>query len=137
MISLNILFANDDVLTQWLMSEVLSGVGFTVTSVCRGTQVIDLLAEAPDYDILVIDAGLPDISDGCDVVRHWRRALPGRPIVFTGPARGVLQPLHLSESFLRAPFSADALLRAVDMALEDACFRPVLPTVAAVAHHIH
>ena len=30
MISLNILFANDDVLTQWVMADVLAEAGFTV-----------------------------------------------------------------------------------------------------------
>ena len=31
-----VLFADDDVLTQWIMTEVLTGVGYGVVSACRG-----------------------------------------------------------------------------------------------------
>ena len=138
MISLNILFANDDVLTQWVMSDVLKRTGFVVTSVCRGGQVVDLLGDAPEFDLLLVDATLSDSSDQCEAARQWRRALPGRPIIFTGPDRNALrQPLQSNERFLRTPFSAAALLRTIDNALEAACFRPMLPPMAPLPQHMH
>ena len=138
MISCNILFANDDVLTQWVMVEVLTGAGFTVSSACRGQQVMDMLSDAPDFDIMLIDTALPDSPGGDDVIQRWRNALPGRPIIHTGARRNSLgRPLLANESFLQMPFSAGSLLRIIDAALEEACFRPFLPATIRPNHHVH
>ncbi len=138
MISLNILFANDDVLTQWVMTDVLTGAGFTVASACRGQQVIDLLRDSSDYDVLLIDTALLETENEAEIGQIWRKALPGRPLIFTGPPRDALRlQLHQNESFLCAPFSAGALLRAIDGALEDAFFRPIVPAPSNRSHHVH
>ena len=51
---------------------------FAVASVCRASQIMELLADAPEFDILLLDTALPDNLDGYDIARAWRRALPGR-----------------------------------------------------------
>ena len=138
MISLNILFANDDVMTQWVMADVLTEAGFTVFGACRGTQVVELLDGAPDFDLLLMELALNDTPPGIDVAHQWRRALPGRPIIYTGPHRDALrEPLNDNESFLRAPFGAGLLLRAVDAALEDAFYRPALSARHRPSQHVH
>ena len=138
MISLSILFANDDVLTQWVMTEVLTEAGFDVVSACRGQQVLELLSDTPEFDLLLVDLAMSDVVDEHQIACHWRQALPGRPIVYTGPDRSRLRrPLSLSESFLRTPFNAGVLLRTVDAALEDACFRTMRPEVPSRMQHVH
>ncbi len=138
MISLNILFANDDVLTQWVMADVLAEAGFTVVGACRGTQVLELLDGAPDFDLLLIELALADTPPGIDIAHRWRQAMPGRPIIYTGPQREALrEPLKYNESFLRTPFGAGLLLRTVDAALEDAFYRPAIPALLGHTQHIH
>ena len=138
MISLSVLFANDDVMTQWIMSEVLTGAGFDVVSACRCHEAMDLLRDGPECDVLLADLALSDMAEDHQLARAWQRALPGRPIIYTGPDRGVLRrPLAVNESFLRTPFSASLLLRTVDAALEEACFRPVFPPIADQQRHLH
>ena len=138
MISMNILFANDDVLTQWVMADVLTEAGFTVVGACRGTQVVELLDGTPDFDLLLIELALTDTPPGIDIAYRWHRAMPGRPIIYTAPHRSALrEPLRHNETFLRAPFGAGLLLRTVDAALEDAFYRPALPSVPGASQHIH
>ena len=138
MISLNILFANDDVLTQWVFTDVLAGAGFTVVSACRAQQVIELLRDDPDFDVLLLDTALLQSQLGEDVGQLWREVLPGRPVIYTGPEYNAIR-CHLSrgESFLREPFAAGTLLRRIDTALARSCFRPVSPSVFRQTHHVH
>ena len=138
MSSMSILFANDDVLTQWVMSEVLAEAGFSVVSACRAEQVIDLLDDAPEFDVLLADLTLSDSAGSLDVGRHWRDALPGRPVIYTGPDGSALRrPLLFGERFLVTPFSAGALLQTIDSALEDACFQPLAFTQAFGRYQLH
>ncbi len=138
MISPHILFANDDVITQWVSTEVLTGAGFTVESACRGQQVLDLLRDAPDYDVLLIDAAMLEMAAGVEIGPLWRRLLPGQPVIYTGsPHDGLRLQLQRHESFLRAPFAPAALLHAIDLALEEARFRSVIPALLRPNHHVH
>ena len=138
MISLNILFANDDVLTQWVMTEVLTGAGFTVASACRGSQVVELLEDASDFDMLLIDLALPDMAATSEIVEFWRGARPGRPILYTGARQDALrEPLRRNEGFVRTPFSAGVLLRTIDLLLEEAFYQPALPAVIRSSNHVH
>ncbi len=138
MISWNVLFANDDVLTQWVMTEVLTGAGFTVSSACRGPQVVAMLKDTQDFDVLLIDTALAEVTIESDVSHQWRRLLPGRPIIYTGAHRdGLRRPLQANESFLPTPFSAGALLRCIDSALEEASFGPFLPAMLRASQHVH
>ena len=135
--SVSVLFANDDVLTQWVMTEVLSEVGFSVVSACRGKQVVDLLSDSPEFDVLLIDLNL---SDNClvEIGNLWHCARQGRPVIYTGASReALLRPLQFHESFLKSPFSAASLLRVMDAALDDAAYRPLLPMMSGHIHHVH
>ena len=138
MLNSHVLFANDDVLTQWIMSDVLSEVGFSVTGVCRAQQAIDLLADDPDFDVLLADLTLSDAAETLDIGHHWNLVLPGRPVIYTGPDRSALRrPLRSGESFLVTPFSAGLLLRTIDRALEDAQFRPLGPVLPRDSYRAH
>ncbi len=133
----SILFADDDVLTQWVMTEVLSQSGYTVTSVCRCEDAIQLLQGDPGFDLLLADLDLPDALGGSSLVVQWREALPGRAAIFTSALASPLRSLGRHEHFLRRPFSAARLLEVVEFAMEEALFQPVYPGMTQGLQHVH
>lgn len=133
-----ILFADDDVLTQWIMTEVLTEAGYDVVSACRGREAIELIDTHAEFDLLIVDMDLPDSLSGHDLAEIWRKTLPGRPVIFTGLKSGAsMRLLDYHETFLEKPFSATKLLSAIEAALEDASFRPFLPGLSRRSHHVH
>ena len=135
--SRHILFADDDVLTQWTMTEVLTQAGFVVTSACRGVEASQLLDRTPDFDLLLTDVDLPDNVNGHALADLWQSISPGRPVIYTGIKRGpVVRMLDHHEYFLEKPFNAAKLLHLVEWALEDASFRPFIATCAR-REHVH
>ncbi len=136
--SRSILFADDDVLSQWIMTDVLTHAGFTVTSVCRGVEAIALVEKNSDFDLLLTDLDLPDNVTGHELANHWRDTLPGRPVLYTGIKRGpVLRILEQHEYYMDKPLNADRLLQMIEAALEDATFRPSFPAFARRSQHAH
>ena len=134
----HILFADDDVLTQWIMTDVLTQAGFTVTSACRGVEASALLDGAGDFDLLLTDVDLPDNVNGHALSDLWQATRPGRPVIYTGTTNGpIIRMLGHHEHFLRKPLSPGKLLHLVEWALEDASFRPFLSAGAGRGHHVH
>jgi CheY-like chemotaxis protein len=133
-----ILFVDDDVWTQWVMTEVLTQSGYDVVSACRGIEAIALLEDAPAFDLLLTDVDLPDSVSAAELCEHWHHALPDCPIVYMGTANGRMSGLlNPHETFLQKPFGADRLLETIDAVLEDAYFKPFLPPMARRIHHVH
>ena len=133
----SILFADDDVLTQWVMTEVLSQSGYTVTSVCRCEDAIQLLQGVAGFDLLLADLDLPGALGGSSLVVQWREASPGRAAILTSALASPLRSLGRHEHFLRRPFSAARLLEVVEFAMEEALFQPVCPGVTQGLQHVH
>jgi CheY-like chemotaxis protein len=79
----HILFVDDDVLNQWLVTDSLSTLGFTVTGLCRGDAAVEMLENGHEFDLLLTDLYMPDGMTGFELAEHWRRSLPGRPILYT------------------------------------------------------
>ena len=133
-----ILFADDDVLTQWIMSDVLTQAGFSVISACRSDSARALLDGPDEFDLLLADLHLPDSITGHELGDHWRAVCPGRTVIYTGPKTVAhYRDLEQNEYFIEKPLGADKLLRLIDWALEDASLRPFMPAVARRSHHAH
>ncbi len=132
----SILFANDDILTQWVMTEVLSHSGYAVKSVCRCEDAVELLQDVPNFDLLLADLDLPDTSSG-GLAGQWRHARPGRPAIFTSTQAWPLRRLDRHEHFLKQPFGARQLLELVEFALDEAAFQPVYAMAARSRQHVH
>lgn len=136
--SRHILFADDDVLTQWIMTDALTEAGFAVTNACRGMEATALLDGAADFDLLLADVDLPDNMNGHALGDLWLATLPGRPLIYTGKSCGpVVRMLGHHEHFLEKPFDIATLLHLVEWALEDASFRPFVPAYARRGQHVH
>ena len=134
MTSRAILFVDDDVLTQWVMSEALSEHGYDVTSACRGSDACCLLDAQHGYDLLILDTDLPDLLTGPDLASAWHQASPNRPILFIGVERHALRRLGRHETFLSKPFTAEMLLAAVEFALEEAAYAQPNTSAPRVCH---
>ena len=79
------LLCEDDALIRLDLADILSGLGTEVTETASGQETLDRLQEG-QYDALLIDVGLPDIS-GEEVATRVRAQHPDMPIIFaTGQA---------------------------------------------------
>lgn len=138
MLSRQILLADDDVLTQWIMTEVLTQAGFFVVNACRGTEAINMLDDLAEFDLLLTDVDLPGSMTANDLADHWRDTQPGRPVIYTGVQCGpVVRRLEQHEYFMAKPFNAETLLRLIARALEDAGFRRATPSLIRRGQHVH
>jgi CheY-like chemotaxis protein len=133
----HVLFVDDDVLNQWLVTDSLSAHGFTVTGLCRGAEAVKLLKEGHDFDLLMTDLHMPDGMTGFELADHWRRAQPGRPILYTSTisqiATGLLED---DEGFIRK-HAASSDLMAVVYTLLSGTLSGVVPTTVRRAYYVH
>ena len=133
----SILFANDDVLTQWITTEVLSRSGYAVSSVCRCEDAIELLQDGSDFDLLLADVEVADALSGSGLLAQWRKTLPGRPVILTSVQAGPLRCLDRHEYFMQRPFAAARLLEMIEFAMEAALLQPVYAGAACGMQHVH
>ena len=65
-----VLFADDDPLSRKMMTALFEGVGYEITVVENGSQLIELLKQK-DFDVVLTDISMPDIS-GLEVAKIVR-----------------------------------------------------------------
>jgi two-component system, cell cycle response regulator CtrA len=89
----------------------LSSRGIQVYSVPIGEEGVDL-AKLYDYDLIIVDLGLPDMT-GSDLIRLVRRAKVSTPILVLTGENDQLQKVRALEGgaddYLTKPFSIDEL----------------------------
>jgi CheY-like chemotaxis protein len=121
MIRPRILFVDDDVLNQWLVTDSLSEMGFTVTGLCRGMQAVAMLEHGREFDLLLTDFNVPGEISGFELAEHWRRMQPGRPILYTSLYPQVATAtLQRDEAYIRKHADVPDLLGVINQLLEDA-----------------
>ena len=134
----SILFVDDDVMTQWTMTDVLTDAGFDVSSVCRGADALALIGRDAEFDVLLTELDLPDGLNGLQLASQWRQRLPNRPVIFIGGAGSLpLGHLRTNDIFFEKPFHTGRLLEAIVTAIDDAHYRPLLRTPSWPMHHVH
>ena len=134
----SILFVDDDVMTQWTMTDVLTSAGFDVSSVCRGADALALIEQDAEFDLLLTELDLPDGFGGLQLAQHWRHRLPNRPVIFIGASGCVpLGHLGLRDIFFEKPFDAGRLLRTIVTAIDDAQRHPFARATSWPVHHVH
>ena len=117
----DVLVIEDEDLTRRLLATRLEGAGHRVRAVANVAEAADVLAVAGVPDVLITDMFLPE-GCGVDLVRALRAdpASADLPVVFlTGPAGAADSAATpaLGVAHLAKPFSAAALISAVDTAI--------------------
>jgi DNA-binding response OmpR family regulator len=114
-----ILLVDDSPDVTRLCAQVLSDEGFEVDVAYRGRQALSMLKEKDDYDVLIVDFALPDIS-GLDLLHSLER---NRPAIFIS---GYLSEKEMSTisrleglAVLTKPFPITALVAAVKRVLRE------------------
>ena len=117
----HVLVADDDPLLLDAVAEALTTMGADVRRATSGAELIDRLAHAGPFDLVVTDVGMPWMS-GLQAIRSTRAAgLATSVIVMTGltdkriPAQ--VQALGKDALLLRKPFELTELEAAASMLL--------------------
>jgi two-component system, OmpR family, response regulator len=82
---LRVLVVEDEILLSRQLARALTEAGYAVDCATDGEQA-DLLASDEQYDVVVLDLGLPKI-DGLTLLRRWRQAGIAVPVLIL-TARG-------------------------------------------------
>ncbi|WP_293855321.1 PAS domain-containing protein [uncultured Alsobacter sp.] len=104
--SLRILLVDDEELVRAGMAEMLRELGHSVAEANGGAKALGMLSSGQDFDILVTDFTMPNMS-GVDLARLAGERAPNMPVlVVTGYAGG---SLDLGFPQLSKPFRQDEL----------------------------
>ena len=90
----HILYIDDEKPLVFLMTRILTRLGYKVTGCNEPEKAIKLFAEAPDgFDAVVTDLSMPGMS-GIDIARELLQIRPGIPILV---ASGYIRPADNEE----------------------------------------
>ncbi|UOA32281.1 Blue-light-activated protein [Sulfitobacter sp. DSM 110093] len=107
----HVLLCEDDALIRLDLADILQGLGTEVTETAFGQETLDKL-ETEQFDVLLIDVGLPDIS-GEEVATRVRKQHPDMPIIFaTGQAEVPVAKTLGRCAVVQKPFGDRDLARA-------------------------
>lgn len=120
----HVLVVDDDPEFQELISEVLVKNGYQPISALGGIEGIEILAENPDVDVLILDIMMPDM-DGYEVCRKIKESdATALPIVFLSAKA---QPEDIQRAFdcggddyIVKPFELQQLVDVLGRVLNDA-----------------
>ena len=111
-VPMNLLYVEDDLEAQAYVGRALRENGFVVSTAADGRKGLEL-ALATDYDVVVLDVGLPG-RDGFEVLRGMREAGVQSPVLFLtahGEVTKRIEGLNLgADDYLAKPFAFAELL---------------------------
>ncbi len=109
---MRVLLVEDDSATAQFVEIALKAEGINVYTTDLGEEAIDL-AKLYDYDIILLNIGLPDVS-GYEVIRALRVAKIRTPIMIVSNLAGVEDKVkgldHGADDYLTKPFHKDELI---------------------------
>ncbi|MFZ5721157.1 MAG: response regulator transcription factor [Pseudomonadota bacterium] len=109
---MRVLLIEDDRMMARSIELMLAAGGFIVEKTDSGEDGVDL-SEVYDYDLIVLDLSLPDMS-GLDVLRTLRRGRNGTPILVlsaTSEIDAKVKALSLgADDYMTKPFHKDELI---------------------------
>jgi two-component system copper resistance phosphate regulon response regulator CusR len=116
-----ILIAEDEARISAFIEKGLRANGFTSTAVANGSTAIDF-ATTGEYDLLVLDLGLPDL-DGFTVLRRLRESRNLIPVIILTARDTVTDTVAGLEGgaddYMSKPFRFEELLARIRLRLRD------------------
>jgi hypothetical protein len=103
----SILLADTDQLAGPFAEATLLALGYEVTAVTSGGEVLDLLDQGGRYDLLITDLELDGDPTGIELARLARERRPGLPVIYLDPGA----------TLLRKPFRRVELAHRVEAAI--------------------
>ena len=119
----NVLVVEDDTILGQMISQILSDVGFEVTSAASGMVALEKLKQQP-IDFIILDILLPEM-DGFEIYVRLQadpdtKDIPVMIVTAWADARNLEKASHLGiKHFLAKPFTEDELLLAILTLLVD------------------
>ena len=116
--SVGVLGVDDEQLVRKFVERVLGEAGYTITSASDGPEAIDVAATLEDFDMLVTDVMMPQMT-GDELARRLRVGRPSLKVLYlTGFSDRLFKEkvtLWADEAFLDKPCSVKGLLQAVSL----------------------
>ncbi len=111
------LLVEDEPMILEIMAECLLDAGFEVHEVSSGEAAVAAIQDRPKrYTALVTDFHMQGATNGADVARSMRKAVPGIPVVIASGRPDVFEPCwrrDLGYALLRKPYLARDLVALV------------------------
>jgi DNA-binding response OmpR family regulator len=118
----SILIAEDEERISSFLEKGFRAAGFTATVVYTGPQALSA-AESGEFDLMVLDIGLPDL-DGHEVTRRLRASGSRMPVIVltarSDPADVLTSLQGGANDYMPKPFRFDELLARIRLRLNDA-----------------
>ena len=118
--SISVLIVDDEQSVRKFVERVLGEAGYTTTSASDGPEAIEAAAKLENFDILVTDVMMPQMT-GDELARRLRVGRPSLKILYlTGFSDRLFKEkvtLWADEAFLDKPCSVKGLLQAVSLLL--------------------
>ena len=112
---LRVLLAEDNVINQTLVIEMLRRVGIAVSAVQNGAEALDAL-EKDNYDLILMDIQMP-IMDGLEAIKRIRELKNQTPIIaLTGSVLSQEKQMYMSRGaneVVEKPIFFEALLEKI------------------------
>jgi signal transduction histidine kinase len=112
----SVLVVEDEEIVRELVSEVLRGEGYRVTSAACGGEALRLLRELATVDLLISDVVMPEMN-GTEVARRVRELSPLASVLFvSGYSESDIADQGMGElhfEVLQKPFTPEVLVRKV------------------------
>ena len=116
---MRILLIEDDSKTSEAVETILRAEGHACDIAASGKTALDL-ARATEYDLILLDIGLPDV-DGYDVLNQMRRTGVTTPVIIQSGLvllKSKVEGLGV-EDYLNKPFGRQQLAESIENAVND------------------
>jgi PAS domain S-box-containing protein len=114
---LGVLVVDDEDLVRGVMAQMLTDAGHRVQAAAGGQIALDLLAQGPAPDLVLLDLNMPGLG-GVETLRRLRRHLPRLPVlVCTGHLDPGAEQLLAADphcGYIIKPFAMAEFFRAID-----------------------
>ncbi len=105
----SVLVVDDDDRVRETVATMLEGDGFRVAAAASGWEALDLI-EQREFDLAVVDVGLPDDLTGLDLIRCVRAKRPQVRCLFISGFADPVADDPERDDFVRKPFRLSELL---------------------------